>query len=84
LFEEHEALVTRLINGDSHDRDEDDVGAATNPGNSGTEQARLLAHESAKAVNAGVIALLLRLGPPPKTSTTDPYAPVSDGGGTTE
>ncbi|MGW7720396.1 tetratricopeptide repeat protein [Streptomyces chartreusis] len=84
LFEVHEALVARLIEGDPPARDEEDAGTSTNTSDAGMGHERLLAHETAKALNADLVALLLRLGPPPETVTTDPYAPVSGGGGTTE
>lgn len=84
LFEEHEVLVARLIDGDSPGKDEDDVGTSPNAGDAGMEQERLLTRESLKALNADLVALLLRLGPPPETSTTNPHVPVSGGGGTTE
>ncbi|WP_427763280.1 tetratricopeptide repeat protein [Streptomyces sp. DSM 41931] len=88
LFASHAARVTEVLEDAAHDLHEArgarrGVDAVKQRGPRSLIEAQRLAREAREAVNSDLIALFLKLGPPPEVAGKGNYEPVNSGGGGT-
>ncbi|ANP48339.1 hypothetical protein J2Z21_003666 [Streptomyces griseochromogenes] len=84
LFAAHAARVAGILDDASDELEECGPGAPGHLGACDLDESKRLAEEAREAVNSDLIALFLRLGPPPEAIGRDHYEPVNSGGGGTQ
>ncbi|MGV9253365.1 tetratricopeptide repeat protein [Streptomyces sp. NPDC003697] len=83
LFASHATQVARIIGNASYELEDTDLGTSGQFRSLNLGEARRLTREAREAVNSDLIALFLKLGPPPEAAGRDHYQPVNSGGGGT-
>ncbi|KUM91540.1 hypothetical protein AQI88_36195 [Streptomyces cellostaticus] len=84
LFAAHAAQVAGILDDASDDLEESGPSAPGHLGAWNLDEAKRLAKEAREAVDSDLIALFLRLGPPPEATGRADYEPANSGGGGTQ
>ncbi|MFC9915660.1 NACHT domain-containing protein [Streptomyces sp. NPDC059862] len=83
LLASHAALVTRILDDAADEFEGVDLTPSSQGGTLDPDEAQHLAREAREAVNTDLIALFMKLGPPPEATGRDHYEPINSGGGGT-